>query len=283
MARSRWETFKTTFLEYTGILLGVIITSIGVSWFLIPSKIAAGGVSGLSIVIFHWIGVPVGLTMLILNIPLFLASLKILGRMFGAKTIVGAVSMSLFIDLFERYQIILTKEPLLASIYGGVIAGIGMGLVFRYGGSTGGTDMAAQIVAKYVPISVGQALLIVDGFVIALAGLMFGPNALYALIAVFVTTKAIDGARKSNYAKAAFIISDKSREIGQEIMKQLDRGVTVLDGEGLYTGQDREVIFVTVSRLEISKLRELVRNIDSRAFFVLTDVRDVLGEGFKRL
>lgn len=268
--------------DYAGVLLGVVITAFGLSWFLIPSKIAAGGVSGLAIVVFHLFNLPVGLTMLVLNLPLFIASFKVIGLKFGAKTVFGAVTISLLIDVFSKWATPLTSDPLLASVYGGVISGIGLGIAFRFGGSTGGTDMAAQLIARYFPISVGQALLIVDGLVISLAGFVFGPElALYALLVVFISTKTIDVVQEGpNYAKAAFIISNNPGEISNSIMSNLGRGVTQLRAKGMFTGAEREMLFVIVARSEITNLKQLVNEADKNAFVVIADVSEAIGEGF---
>lgn len=272
-------------LGYGGVLLGVIITAFGVSFFLIPAKIAAGGVSGLATVVFHLTNFPVGITMLLFNIPLFLLSLRLIGPMFGAKTLFGTITLSIFVDLFNQLATPVTSDLLLCAIYGGVISGIGLGLAFRAGGSTGGTDMAAQLVARFFPTSVGQALLFVDGFVIILAGVAFGLElAMYALIAVFITTKTIDLVQEGqSYGKATLIISDRAEEIGQSIMDRLERGVTALDGRGMYTKDDKNVLLVIVSRIEIAQVKEIVREYDERAFVVIYDVHEVLGEGFRRL
>lgn len=276
---------KKIVLGYAGVLIGVIITAFGVSFFLIPAKIAAGGVSGLATVVFHLTGFPAGITMLLFNIPLFLLSWRLIGPMFGAKTLFGTITISIFVDLFNQFAVPMTSDLLLAAIYGGVISGIGLGLAFRSGGSTGGTDMAAQLVARFFPTSVGQALLFVDGFVIILAGLAFGLElAMYALIAVFITTKTIDLVQEGqNYAKATLIISDRAEEIGQSIMERLERGVTSLDGRGMYTKDDKDVLLVIVSRVEIAQVKEIVREFDESAFVVIADVHEVLGEGFRRL
>lgn len=138
--------------EYVGVLFGVAITAFGLSWFLIPSRIAAGGVSGLATVAYHLFDFPVGLTMLALNIPLFIAGITILGAVYGAKTFIGTITLSLLVDLFQRWAVPLTSDPLLSAIYGGVVTGIGLGITFRFGGSTGGTDMAAQLIAKFFPL-----------------------------------------------------------------------------------------------------------------------------------
>ena len=218
--------------------------------------------------------------MLALNIPLFLASFKILGLRFGAKTIFGAATLSLMVDLLNEWAFPLTSDPILACVYGGVISGIGLGITFRFGGSTGGTDMAAQILARYFPISVGQALLVVDGFVIILAGLVFGPElALYALVSVFISTKTIDIVQEGqSYAKAAFIIANDPHTIGNIIMESLGRGATLIQAKGMFTGLGRDMLFVIVSRSEIAKLKQIVSEIDQRAFVVIADVSEVLGK-----
>ena len=222
-------------LGYAGVLAGVVITAFGVSFFLIPARIAAGGVSGLATVIYHVAGFPAGVTMLLLNIPLFILSWRILGTMFGARTLFGTVTLSIFVDLFNRWAVPITEDLVLAAVYGGIISGIGLGIAFRFGGSTGGTDMAAQLVARFFPTSVGQALLLVDGAVILLAGAVFGWElAMYALIAVFVSTKTIDFVQEGqSYAKACLIISDHPEAIGEAIMEKLERGVTSLQGKGM--------------------------------------------------
>jgi len=273
-------------LGYGGVLLGVVITALGVSFFLIPAKIAAGGVSGLATVVYHLTGFPAGVTMLLLNVPLFILSWRVLGSMFGARTLFGTVALSAFVDLFNRWATApMTEDLLLAAIYGGVLSGIGLGIAFRFGGSTGGTDMAAQLLARFFPTSVGQALLFVDGAVIALAGAVFGLElAMYALLAVFISAKAIDVVQEGqNYAKACLIISDHPEPIGQAIMQQLERGVTKLQGQGMYTRQGKEVLLVIVSRMEIAAIKRIVASIDRRAFVVIHDVHEVLGEGFRRL
>ncbi|HAI51664.1 MAG: YitT family protein [Limnochordia bacterium] len=272
-------------LGYGGVLVGVAITALGVSFFLIPAKIAAGGVSGLATVIYHLTGFPAGVIMLLLNLPLFILSWRVLGSIFGARTLFGTVALSLFVDLFNRWAAPITEDLLLAAIYGGVLSGIGLGIAFRSGGSTGGTDMAAQLLARFFPTSVGQALLLVDGAVIVLAGAVFGLElAMYALIAVFISTKAIDLVQEGqSYAKACLIISDHPEPIGQAIMEQLERGVTSLEGQGMYTRHGKDVLLVIVSRMEIAAIKRIVASLDPKAFVIIHDVHEVLGEGFRRL
>lgn len=276
---------KKAIFGYGGVLVGVIIASIGVSFFLIPAKIAAGGVSGLATVVYHLIEFPAGITMLLLNIPLFIFSWRIFGPIFGAKTLFGTITMSIFVDLFNQVAVPMTEDLLLGAIYGGVLSGIGLGLAFRSGGSTGGTDMAAQLVARFFPTSVGQALLVVDGVVIVLAGVAFGLElAMYALIAVFISTKTIDLVQEGgNHAKACLIISDVPEPIGQRIMERLERGVTMFDGRGMYTKHDKQILLVIVSRMEIFTVKAIVGELDKKAFVVIYDVHEVLGEGFSGL
>ena len=272
-------------LVYGGVRGGVAITALGCSFFLIPAKIAAGGVSGLATVIYHLTGFPAGVIMLLLNLPLFILSWRVLGSIFGARTLFGTVALSLFVDLFNRWAAPITEDLLLAAIYGGVLSGIGLGIAFRSGGSTGGTDMAAQLLARFFPTSVGQALLLVDGAVIVLAGAVFGLElAMYALIAVFISTKAIDLVQEGqSYAKACLIISDHPEPIGQAIMEQLERGVTSLEGQGMYTRHGKDVLLVIVSRMEIAAIKRIVASLDPKAFVIIHDVHEVLGEGFRRL
>lgn len=275
--RRRWTAFAR---EYLGVVLGVTITAVGLDWFLIPNRIAAGGVSGLATILFHTAGVPVGLSMLLINVPLFLLALKVLGPHFGVKTLLGVFVLSGAVDALEGVLPPLTGDPLLAALYGGVVTGLGMGLAFRGGGSTAGTDMAAQILHRLVGVTVGEALLVMDLFVIALGGIFFNVElALYALLSLFITSKTIDVVQEGrDFAKAAYIISERTTEIGSAVLSRLERGATYWQGRGMFTGQERQVLFVIVNRTELSALKELVQSIDPRAFMVIADVREVLGD-----
>lgn len=275
----RWRAI----LDFLGIAAGSLITALGLVLFLVPNKIAAGGVSGLATVIFYLTGLPVGFTMLVINIPLFLASVRELGLKFGIKTAVGTVLLSVFTDVLTPLLRPLTNDPLLAAIYGGLLAGVGLGVVFRFGGTTGGTDLAAQLLHKFLKVSVGQGLLFVDALVILVAAVTFEVElALYALLALFATTKMIDLVQEGvGYAKAALIISEEADRIGQAIINRLDRGATALHGKGVYTGKDKDIILVVVSRSEITRIKNLVHEIDPGAFVIVTNVHEALGEGFK--
>ena len=276
--------------DYFWMTVGILITAYALDAFLIPNRIAAGGVSGLATVVFyslkdaHLPAVPVGLTMLVFNIVLLAIGIRVRGWRYGAKTIYGAVGLSLAIDLMAPFvQAMATSDKLLAVLWGGALAGIGMGMVFRVGGNTGGTDIVAQLLSKKINLGVGQLMLLVDAFVLVIAGLKFGPElALYGAVAVFVTTTTIDVVQEGlSTEKAAFIFSKLHEQIGQAIMAELGRGATGFAARGLYTGDDREVIFCVVSRRELDDLKNIVHTIDPEAFLVISDVHEALGEGFK--
>ena len=270
---------------YAGITLGAVLTAIALNMFLIPNKVAAGGVSGMATVIHYLVGAPVGVTMLALNIPLFFASVKVLGAKFGLRTLLGAAILSLAIDLTAPYTPVLTHDLLLSSLYGGVLSGIGMGLVFRFGGTTAGTDLLAAIINKLTRISVGQALLAVDFFVIASAGIAFASAelSLYALISLWLTSYIIDLVQEGpSTAKAFFIVSQRPEAVAERIMNDMDRGVTFLQGKGGFTGQSRDVLFCVVSTSEVIRLKNIVDDVDPRAFVIVADAHEVLGEGFSR-
>ncbi|MGL5512165.1 MAG: YitT family protein, partial [Sporomusa sp.] len=213
--------------DYLGIILGTVITALALNIFLIPNKIAAGGISGLATVLHHTFGLPVGMTMLAFDIPMFLVAVKILGARFGLNTLLGAGILAVTIDLTAPLVPLLTHDLMLNSLYGGILAGIGMGIVFKFKGTTAGTDLTAAIINKLTGISIGQSLLGVDFFVIALAGIVFGSAelSLYGLISLFVTTQIIDLVQEgASTAKAFFIMSNSSAEVADAIMAELGRG-----------------------------------------------------------
>ncbi|TDA65840.1 MAG: YitT family protein [Clostridia bacterium] len=282
MAKDRiWQVV----IDYAVITLGTVIVGTGLGFFLVPHKIAAGGISGLATVIYYLTGIPVGVTMFTLNVPLFIMAVRNLGVRFGVRTLYGTAILSLWIDFLVGRVSAPTQEPLLAAIYGGLLTGVGLGLVFRAGGTTGGTDLAALLLRRRLRASTGQALLVADGLVIATAAAVFGVElGLYALISLLVSSRMIDSVQEGvGYAKVVLIISSQPQEIANSILFNLNRGATALEGEGLYTSQKRRVILCVVNRAEISRLKALVRNIDPQAFMIVTSVHEALGEGFKDL
>ena len=216
---------KRIFLDYLGITVGSALLALSLTLFLIPNRIAAGGLSGLATIIYHFTGFPVGVMTFLMNVPLFIAGIKSFGLSFGPRTIYGMVIYSLFIDVFQQLFPVLTNDLLLATIYGGVIGGIGVGIVFLSRGTTGGTDMIARLINHFTNLSMGKGLLLADGFVVLLAAILLNAEvALYAVLTIFITSKTVDVVQEGlNYKKAAFIISNHSREIMQGILKELDR------------------------------------------------------------
>lgn len=264
------------------LLIGSMIVALSFNMFLMPNGIASGGVAGISILVQRMTGIMPAYTQWAINIPLFIAGIWLLGKRFGAKTALGSIVLPLFILLTNGYAFP-TDNPLLAAIYGGIGVGLGLGLVFRGGGSTGGMDLAAQILHRYTGLPLSLAIVCFDGCVIIAAGLIISPEvALYALIGLFVTSKTIDFVQSGlQLSKVAFIISDRSDAVADAILLDLDRGLTKLDGEGGYTGAGRSVLMVVVGQNEVPKLKQLVRTIDSNAFVIISNTAEVLGQGFK--
>jgi uncharacterized membrane-anchored protein YitT (DUF2179 family) len=277
--------------------LGILIAAWALDVFLIPNKIAAGGVSGLATVIFYFMRdtlhsplvIPVGVQMLIMNVVLLAIGIRARGWRYGAKTLFGAVGLSVAIDVMTLPVLsplvphLAADNQLLAALWGGALVGLGLGLVFRVGGNTGGTDIVAQLLTKKVSLGSGQLMLLVDAIVLVLAGVVLGPDlALYGAVAVFVMGTAVDVVQEGLVTeKAAYIFSDQSAPIGEAILHELGRGATALQGRGLYTGEDRDVIFTVVSRRELDDLKAIVHALDPEAFVVISDVHEALGEGFK--
>ncbi|MDS1030593.1 YitT family protein [Bacillota bacterium LX-D] len=269
--------------DFLGITLGTFLTALGLVVFLIPNKIAGGGVSGFSTILYYLFHFKVGITMLVLNIPLFLFGLKELGFSVGLKTLYGTIMLSVLVDILALFIKIPTHDLLLAAIYGGICYGLGIGIVFKFGGTTGGTDLAARILNKYLKISVGESLFVIDAAVITLAAVVFSvERALYGFLVLLITSKIIDLVQEGRgYAKAALIISGKSSQITEKVMKDLGRGVTFVQGKGAYTGSTRDLLIVIINRSEVSRLKELVAKIDPGAFVVIANVNEALGQGFK--
>lgn len=272
-------------IEYVGITIGTIIMAIAINLFLDPNTIAPGGVTGLAIVIKKITGIPIDITNLVINIPLFILGIIILGKSFGAKTLYATVALSLFVRLAPKT--IATSDMLLAAVFGGVLMGIGLGIVFRFGGTTGGTDLAGAILSNKLKIfSTAGFMMMIDFCVVAISGISERSleTALYSLIALYILVKVIDIMLEGlGYAKAFFIISNKPDELGKTILAQINRGVTVLKGRGMYTGMDRDVLLCVVNRSQLTKLKEVVHAVDKSAFVMVTDIHEVLGEGFKEI
>ncbi|MGF9905820.1 YitT family protein [Brevibacillus porteri] len=269
-------------LEYVMLVLGSLVLATSFNLFLNPNQIASGGVSGLSTILHNMFGFSPAVVQWAMNIPLFLLGFKLLDRQYSLKAAVGSIVLPLCVMLTSHLQP-LTTNLLLASIYGGIGVGLGIGIVFRGRGSTGGFSIASQILHKYSGISLGACVAVFDGLVILFAGIVFDPEkALYALIALFVTSKTIDIVQMGwNTSKVAYIISNETDTLRETILYDLDRGVTLLDGAGGYTGDARKVLMAVVSQSEVSKLKIMVRSVDPDAFIILCPAQEVLGEGFR--
>jgi uncharacterized membrane-anchored protein YitT (DUF2179 family) len=263
------------------ILTGSALMGFGINYFNIANGLAEGGVTGITILLkfmFNW---DPGLVNLLLNIPLLLLGWKVLGKTSFIYTIIGTISLSLFLSLFGSMRLEL-DDPLLAALYAGVSVGIGLGIIFRFGGTTGGVDIIARLLNKYIGWSIGRTMFLADVLVIGISLLYLDlTRAMYTLVAVFIGARVIDFVQEGAYAaKAVMIISDSAAQIAENIMRDMERGATLLKGKGGYTGSEKEVLYCVVSRNEIVRLKLLVHQVDPYAFVTVNDVHEVLGEGF---
>lgn len=282
---------KRDIIDYSYIIIGSAITALGIVLFLNPAMLAPGGVSGIATILFHTIGLDLGLTILVLTIPIFLIGAKLFGKQYGVKTLLGSVLLSVFTSIWasvfgDAGLLDYSKDISiwLSALYGGVITGLGMGLVMKSGSNTGGTDIIAQIIARYTSLSLGTALFIVDGVIIAVSAIFFSiENALYAIVVAYITTVVVNKivlSMGTNYAKTVFIISKKTDEIGEYIINTLERGATILDAKGFYTKESRPMIMTVIPNQDISKLTRAVHQADPKAFLIIHEAFHVLGEGY---
>ena len=274
--------------KFLNILLGTGIMALGILCIYDQVGLVTGGFTGLAIVVRsvsqEWIpgGIPLWLTNLLLNIPVFIVAYYQMGKKFIGRTLFGAVMLSVWLYVIPPIDLA-QGDYLLAALFGAVFSGIGMGLVLRSKATTGGTDMVAALIQKHMRHhSVVSIMQFIDGAIVVVGLFVFGVRpTLYAIVAIFVTTKVSDTFLEGfNYSKAAFIITEHYDEVASKIMEELDRGVTGLDAKGMYTGDEKCVLYCVVSRKEIVDVKEIVHSIDSKAFVIVSDVREVLGEGF---
>ncbi|QGU96224.1 DUF2179 domain-containing protein [Clostridium bovifaecis] len=273
--------------EYIMITVGYIILALAIKFFLAPNKIAGGGVTGIAIIINHLIpSFSVGSLMLIMNIILFIVGFIAIGGKFGAKTIYASLGLSGLISLLDKYispEVALTHDLLLATLFGTFLSGIGMGIVFNANASTGGTDILAKILNKFIHLDIGKSLLIVDFVVAVAAGLTFSPEiGMYGLLSVILNGITIDTVIEGmNTCKAIIVMSSKNDLINKYIIEELDRGCTLFEGKGAYSGSKIDVLYTILDRKEFIKLRNYIREIDKKAFITVSEAHEVLGEGFK--
>lgn len=278
---------KVWYLEYILIIVGTGLMATAITSCFDAAGMVTGGFSGIAILIKAWTkglygnGIPLWITNLVLNVPLFLLAAKIKGFKFVKKALLGDLSLTIWLAILPAWK--LSGDFLLVALYGGLLQGIGIGLVFLGGGTTGGTDLLAAIIQKYLNhYSIAQIMQFIDGAIVLVGMYVFGvQKALYAIIAVFLVTKVSDSMIEGlKFSKQAYIITSKPQEISSEIMEKLDRGVTGIHGKGMYSDQDKLLLYCVVGRKEIVALKELVDSIDPDAFVIVSDVREVLGEGF---
>lgn len=269
--------------ELMGISLGAIVFAFGLNYFVIANRLAEGGLTGVALILYYLFGWAVGITYLTLNIPLFIIGWRLLGYEFAVKTVFGTAVASVAIEMTRMFQAPMPEDLLLASLYGGSVMGFGLGLIFLFGGSTGGADIIARIVNHRWGLPIGRVLLVIDTAVISAVGFFFGRSvAMYTLVAVFVATRVIDFVQEGAYtAKAAMIISDRSDEIAKRVVEELERGATVFSGRGAYTAAEKNILYCVVSRTELIRLKSVVYDIDPKAFMIINEVHEVLGEGFR--
>ncbi|WP_219836558.1 YitT family protein [Paenibacillus sp. R14(2021)] len=273
------------------VALGTAIYAFGLHYFLIPNQLMEGGVTGIAILLNYALGWPLSISTLVLNIPLFFVGWRVLGRSHTGYTVFGTVSLSVFLALMEKLIHLgwivpfrTSNDYILAVLYAGVTLGAGLGIVFRFGGTTGGVDILARIAAKLKGWSMGQVILSLDIIIIGVS-LLYIPKekVLYTLVAVFIASKLIDFIQEGAYSAKAFsIITEFGEEVGQVITQDLERGVTLFPAKGAYSGKPKQVVYCVVARHEIRRMKTIVRSVDPLAFIIISDVHDVLGEGFKQ-
>ncbi|MPQ30795.1 YitT family protein [Clostridium estertheticum] len=284
----RIETKNENVLNYVYIMIGATILAAGINMFFANLKLVTGGVSGLAIVIEYLsiknygVDIPLWFTNIVINIPLLAIAIKLKGRAFVGKSMFAAAYLS-FALFYTSFIPVPKVDLLIASIFGGVFVGIGLGFVLRASASTGGTDLAANIIKVYLKnVPIAKIILVIDSTIILLGAFVFGiEKAMYALISTYIVSKVIDSILEGiNFSKAVFIISDYSNEIAEILMKDLNRGVTGIHAKGMYSKGEKQVLFVVVGKDEIVPLQKMVKEIDTKAFITIADVREVLGEGF---
>jgi uncharacterized membrane-anchored protein YitT (DUF2179 family) len=281
---------KKWLISYSYLVLGTFILAIGYAFFMTPYKIIPGGIYGISIVLHHKFGFPVGMSALFFNLPLTLIGLKMLGPKFGAKTFICFILTALFTDglvlLWGADPLKLHEEVLLASIFGGAIMGVGVGLIFKSRASSGGSDVIASILSKYTKIPLGTQLMIVDSVIVIVGFAVFQDwkIPLYSWLTIFIMGKVIDVVLHGfTDDKTIFIISSKSDEIRMAIIHDLKRGGTIFNGKGMYTKEEKEVLYTVVNRREVTDLVNYIFEIDPEAFISIQDAHEIIGKGFKSI
>lgn len=283
-ARFTWEMAR----DYALITAGALLQALSIRLFLVPAGLVNGGISGIAQIINHYTDLPIGLMIFFGNLPLFLLGWRYLGgRRFALRTAYAVVAVSVLTDLLVLFlpEHGLTQDLVLNTLYGGVTSGIGYGLVYRGQGTSGGSDILARILNNWRGISISQSYLLTDSLVMFAGGLVYSwENALYAIVMLYINGIAAEvAAEGSNVVRTAMIITKNTSAVTQQILENMERGVTLLNGRGAYTGEERDVLYTVITRSEINQLKALVREADPHAFIVIGQAHEALGEGFKPL
>jgi uncharacterized membrane-anchored protein YitT (DUF2179 family) len=268
------------------IVLGATVVALAYDLFLIPHQIVPGGAGGVAMILNHFFGTPVGTAILVINIPLFVLGTRVLGRGYGIKSVVGVAVSSVLIDGMHYVLHVgsATDNKILACVFGGILLGAGLGLVFRGGGSTGGSDIVGQVINRYTSFSTGTSILVVDFLVISAAGFCFGQFelALYGFLNLYLQTRAIDLVLEGlSYTRAMFIITGRAPAVAEALNRQMNRGATIMNATGAWTGEEHDMVFCVMAKREVGRARDVVRDTDPAAFITITDVYEVLGQGFR--
>lgn len=286
MKECKSDKFKQILKEMLETILGALIMAAGVSLFLLPNQLSSGGIAGVATIFYYLLNIPMGTVIIAINIPLFLFSMYKVGKMFFIKSIVGTVAMSIFIDLLDKIEP-LTNDRFLACIYGGILLGLGTTLLLKAESSTGGSDLISYIAKKYKPtVRSGNIIVIVDIIIIALNVIFFKEIeiGLYSAIAIYIMGKIIDIFFEGiNFTKLMIIVSNKSEEIAKQIDQKVARGSTGLYGKGMYTNENKLILMCAVYRKDVARIKIIAKEIDPKSFIVITNSREVVGQGFKNL
>lgn len=282
---------KRTAVEVLYILLGTCLAGFAIATFILPAKIASGGVNGIATIAYHLLGWDPGLVMLVISIPLFFLGTSVFGKLYGFKSLGGTVLLSFWVSLFGKltaYNGFLPytdrMDTLLSAVFGGVLLGSGIGIVMRSGSNTGGTDIIAQVISRFTPLPMGTALFFTDAVVIVLGALVFGfERALFAVMTLYLSGQMINYMVMSlgtKYAKTAYIVSEQYETIGKRIIAELHHGGTLITGTGIFTGKGRTLLMAVVHNQQINTLMQIVHEEDPKAFMFVHETYQVLGEGF---
>ena len=281
----RKTKLKRVIIEILGTIIGSLIMAIGVSLFLLPNQLSSGGVAGIATITYYLFNIPMGTMMILINVPLFLISIFKMGKYFFVKSMIGTVTLSIFIDFLDKFKA-LTEDRFLACVYGGIILGIGTAILLKVNSSTGGSDLVSYVAKKYKPtVQAGNIIVIIDIVIVTLNMIFFREIeiGLYSAIAIYLMGKIIDILFEGiDFTKLMIIVSDKSEEISKDIEEKIERGVTGLYGKGMYTNTKKLVLMCVAPRREVARIKMLARKIDPRSFIIITNSREVVGQGFEK-